>query len=189
MGRPRSAFSIAFRYIAPRYSEVRYNISQCDIYVKFFLFFFELLLCYNMNMKKVLLLLLNRVFSNNPSIWIFSILLIFLAIILRKLYKKLLRAGKSLKLWRILCFIPLALALFHFAFFRIKGNFWSTSYYYLWLYIASLVLALPALTSLWPRINKILHPLIITFCILCGLYTLYKPLVWDSAMRNHTRQS
>ena len=142
-----------------------------------------------MNMKKVLLLLLNRVFSNNPSIWIFSILLIFLAIILRKLYKKLLRAGKSLKLWRILCFIPLALALFHFAFFRIKGNFWSTSYYYLWLYIASLVLALPALTSLWPRINKILHPLIITFCILCGLYTLYKPLVWDSAMRNHTRQS
>ena len=142
-----------------------------------------------MNMKNVFLLLLNRVFSNNPVIWIFSILLIFLAVFLRKFYKKLLRAGKILKLWRLLCFIPLALALFHFAFFRIKGNLWSTRYYYLWLYIASLVLTLPALTSLWPRINKILHPLIMTFCILCGLYTLYKPLVWDSAMRNHTRQS
>lgn len=142
-----------------------------------------------MNMKNVFLLLLNRVFSNNPVIWIFSILLICLAVFLRKFYKKLLRAGKSLKLWRLLCFIPLALALFHFAFFRIKGNLWSTRYYYLWLYIASLVLTLPALTSLWPRINKILHPLIMTFCILCGLYTLYKPLVWDSAMRNHTRQS
>lgn len=141
-----------------------------------------------MNMKNVLLLLLNRVFSNNPVIWIFSILLIFLAIFLRKFYKKLLHTGKSLKLWRLLCFIPLALALFHFAFFRIKGNLWSTRYYYLWLYIASLVLALPTLTSLWPRINKILHPLIMTFCILCGLYTLYKPLVWDSAMRNHTKQ-
>ena len=140
-------------------------------------------------MKNVFLLLLNRVFSNNPSIWIFSILLICLAIFLRKFYKKLLRAGKSLKLWRILCFIPLALALFHFAFFRIKGNFWSTRYYYMWFYIASLVLALPALTSLCPRINKILHLLITVFCILCGLYTIYKPLVWDSAMRNHTRQS
>ena len=133
-------------------------------------------------MKNVFLLLLNRVFSNNPVIWIFSILLICFVFFLRKFYKKLLRAGKSLKLWRLLCFIPLALALFHFAFFRIKGNFWSTRYYYLWLYIASLVLALPALTSLWPRINKILHPLIMTFCILCGLYTIYKPLVWDSAM-------
>ena len=140
-------------------------------------------------MKNVFLLLLNRVFSNNPSIWIFSILLICLAIFLRKFYKKLLRAGKSLKLWRILCFIPLALALFHFTFFRIRGNFWSTRYYYFLLYIASIVLVIPALTSLWPRINKILHPLITAFCILCGLYTLYKPLVWDSAMRNHTRQS
>lgn len=140
-------------------------------------------------MKNVFLLLLNRVFSNNPVIWIFSILLIFLAIFLHKFYKKLLHTGKSFKLWRLLCFIPLALALFHFAFFRIKGNFWSTRYYYLWLYIASLVLALPALTSLWPRINKILHPLIMTFSILSGLYTIYKPLVWDSAMRNHTRQS
>ena len=139
-------------------------------------------------LSKIFLLLLNRVFSNNPVIWIFSILLIGLTIFLRKFYKKLLHSGKSLKLWRLLCFIPLVLALFHFAFFRIKGNFWSTRYYYLWFYIASLVLALPALTSLWPRINKILHPLIMTFCILCGLYTLYKPLVWDSAMRNHTKQ-
>ena len=28
--------SIVIRYIVPRYSEVRYNISQCDIYAKFF---------------------------------------------------------------------------------------------------------------------------------------------------------
>ena len=28
--------SIVIRYIVPRYSEVRYNILQCDIYVKFF---------------------------------------------------------------------------------------------------------------------------------------------------------
>ena len=60
------------------------------------------------------LLLLNRVFSNNPVIWIFSILLICLAVFLRKFYKKLLRAGKSLKLWRLLCFIPLVLALIIF---------------------------------------------------------------------------
>ena len=140
-------------------------------------------------MKNVFLLLLNRVFSNNLSIWIFSLILIGLAVFLRKLYTKLIRAGRGLKLWRWLCFTPLVIALSHFCFFRIKGNLWSTRYYFLWLYIASLVLALPALTSLWPRINKILHPLIMTFSILSGLYTIYKPLVWDSAMRNHTRQS
>ena len=140
-------------------------------------------------MKNVFLLLLNRVFSNNLSIWIFSLILIGLAIFLRKFYKKLIRAGRGLKFWRILCFIPFCLTLFHFAFFRIKGNLWSTAYYYRWYYIASAVLILPALISLWPRIQKILHPLINAFCIFCALYTIYQPLVWDSAMRNHTRQS
>ncbi len=140
-------------------------------------------------MKNVFLLLLNRVFSNNLSIWIFSLILIGLAIFLRKFYKKLIRSGRGLKFWRILCFIPICLTLFHFAFFRIKGNLWSTAYYYRWYYIASTVLVLPALISLWPRIQKILHPLITAFCIFCALYTIYQPLVWDSAMRNHTRQS
>ena len=63
-----------------------------------------------------------------------------------------------------------------------------TAYYYRWYYIASAVITLPALISIWPRINKILHPLIMTFCIFCGLYTIYQPFVWNSAMRNHTRQ-
>ena len=141
-----------------------------------------------MNMKNVFLLLLNRLFSNNPVIWIFSILLFFLAIFLRKLYKKLIRAGRGLKFWRWLCFTPLVIALFHFCFFRIKGALWSTAYYYRWYYIASAVIALPALISIWPRINKILHPLVMTFCIFCGLYTIYQPFVWNSAMRNHTYQ-
>ena len=139
-------------------------------------------------MKNVLLLLLNRVFSNNISLWIFSLLLIGLTIFLRKFYKKLIRAGRGLKHWRILCFIPLVIALFQFCFFRIKGNLWSTAYYYRWYYIASGVIVVPALISLWPRINKIIHPLLVAFCIFCGLYTIYQPFVWDSAMRNHTYQ-
>ncbi|MCR4580644.1 MAG: hypothetical protein K5681_09895, partial [Treponema sp.] len=134
------------------------------------------------------LLLVNRIFSNNPSIWIFSLILIGLVIFLRCFYKRSLKAGKSLKLWRILSFIPLGLALFHLAFFSIKGNAWSTRYYYLWLYIGLVAALLPALTSLWPRVNKILHPLVMTFCIFCGLYTIYNQFVWDSAMRNHSRQ-
>ena len=139
-------------------------------------------------MKNVFLLLLNRVFSNNLSIWIFSLILIGLVVFLRKFYKKLIRAGRGLKHWRILCFIPLVIALFQFCFFRIKGNLWSTAYYYRWYYIASGILAVPALISLWPRINKIIHPLLVAFCIFCGLYTIYQPFVWNSAMRNHTYQ-
>lgn len=140
-------------------------------------------------MKNVLLLLLNRVFSNNLSIWIFSLILIALTVFLRKFYKRMVRAGRGLKLWRILSFLPLAIGLFHFCFFRIKGNLWSTAYYYRWYYIASVVIALPALISLWPRINKIIHPLLVAICIFCGCYTIYQPFVWDSAMRNHTYQS
>ncbi|MCR4734436.1 MAG: hypothetical protein K5829_05485 [Treponema sp.] len=134
------------------------------------------------------LLFLNRIFSNNPSIWIFSLLLISLVIFLRCFYKMSIKAGKSLKLWRILSFIPLVAALFHLAFFSIKGNVWSTRYYYLWLYIGFVAALLPALSSLWPRVNKILHPLVVTFCIFCGLYTIYNQFVFDSAMRNHSRQ-
>ena len=139
-------------------------------------------------LSKVFLLLLNRVFSNNVTIWIFSIILICLAVFLRCFYKKLIKGNKNLKLWRILCFIPLVIALFQFCFFRIKGNLWSTAYYYRWYYIASGILAVPALISLWPRINKIIHPLLVAFCIFCGLYTIYQPFVWNSAMRNHTYQ-
>ena len=139
-------------------------------------------------LSKVYLLLLNRVFSNNVSIWIFSIILIVLSVLLKRLYKKLAGSSKKLKLWRILCFLPLAVALFQFCFFRIKGALWSTAYYYRWYYIASAVIALPALISLWPRINKIIHPLLVAFCIFCGLYTIYQPFVWNSAMRNHTYQ-
>ena len=135
------------------------------------------------------LLLLNRIFSNNVSIWVFSIILIILAIFLRRLYKKCLRQGKSLKGWRTLCFLPLAVALFHFSFFRIRGNVGSTRFYYQWFYIASLVPPFLALSSIWPRLHKIIHPLATLFCIFCGLFTIIKPMVWDSAMRNHTRES
>ena len=139
-------------------------------------------------LSQISLLLLNRIFSNNISLWIFSILLIVLAFFLRCFYKKLGTESKKLKVWRWLCFLPLAVGIVHFAFFSFRGNLWTTKYYYLWFYIGSIVLTLPALTSLWPRINKILHPLVMAFCIFCAFYTIYKPLIWDSAMRNHTRQ-
>ncbi len=135
------------------------------------------------------LLLLNRIFSNNVSIWGFSIILIILAIFLRRLYKKCLRQGKSLKVWRALCFLPLAVALFHLAFFRIRGNVGSTRFYYQWFYIASLVPCLLALSSIWPKLHKIIHPLVTIFCIFCGLFTIIRPMIWDSAMRNHTGES
>ena len=135
------------------------------------------------------MLLLNRIFSNNVSIWVFSLILIILTVFLRRYYKKLHRDGKSLKLWRVLCFAPLALALFQFAFFRIKGSLFNTRYYFMLFYIASAILVIPALTSIWPRFNKFIHPLVTLFCILAGLHTIVHQFVWDSAMRNHTYQN
>ena len=109
------------------------------------------------------MLLINRIFSNEISIWIFAGLQIALAIFLQIVCKYQLKKNKDLKLWRIFCFIPLTLSLLHFVIFRFHGParyvFNLTKYYYGLIYLASLIEALPALVSLFPKINRIFLPL------------------------------
>ena len=136
------------------------------------------------------MLLINRILSNEISIWIFAGLQIALAIFLQIVCKYQLKKNKGLKLWRIFCFIPLTLSLLHFVIFRFHGParyvFNLTKYYYGLIYLASLIEALPALVSLFPKINRIFLPLASTFCILASFHTVCMPLVWESAMRNNT---
>ncbi len=136
------------------------------------------------------MLLINRIFSNSPFIWIFVILSSFIYIGMCISYKKC-AAGKflSVKIWRILCFLPLAVCLIHFLLFKVKGNFEFTRYYYGLYYLAALIFALLTLTSLFRRVHKIFLPLITVFCILANIHTLVMPMVWESAMRNHSRES
>ena len=95
---------------------------------------------------------------------------------------------------RILYFVPLAVATVHFLFFRFKGNIYHTRYYYGLFYIGAVVMALPVLTSLpvlagrFTRIKKMFISLVTTFCILADVHTIVLPMVWNSAMRNHTKQ-
>lgn len=127
------------------------------------------------------MLLLNRIFSNNISIWIFSILMIISAVLIlcfSKSKKKKIRIG--------ICFVPLLICVIHFTFFRIKGNPYSTRYYYLVLYIAGVTPVFLPLVSLLPKLHKIFLPIITVFIILAGVHTISKPMVYDSAMRNHS---
>lgn len=130
------------------------------------------------------MLLINRLFSNNWSIWFFSLLMIGFVIFLLASSKKI-----NIKLWRVLCFVPLLICVLHFIFFRIKGNFWSTKYFFLWFYISALSCLLLVPFSFFPKLKRIVLPIVAVFSIGANLFTVIKPLVWDSAMRNHSHQS
>ncbi|MBR6153479.1 MAG: hypothetical protein IKQ43_03480 [Treponema sp.] len=123
------------------------------------------------------MLLINRIFSNNISIWIFSLLMIVLAIVLHKNTKK-----------KFLYLLPIAVGVIHFIFFSFKGDFYHTKYYYGVFYIALIVMVLSLFIGCFPRIKKIVLPIVTTFCILAGVHTVVQPMVFNSAMRNHTRQ-
>ncbi len=127
------------------------------------------------------MLLINRVFSNNISIWLFSLIEIAFSLFLCFSYKRF-----NKKLWRLLCFVPLLICLTHFLFFRIKGNIYATRYYFLWLYISGAVILILPLTSIFPKIHKFFLPIITALAMVGNFTTIIKPLVWDSAMRNHT---
>ena len=130
------------------------------------------------------MLLLNRIFSNNISIWIFSVLMIVSAVLIRCFSKS------KRKIFRIgFCFVPLIICIFHFVFFRIKGDLYSTKYYYLVLYISGIVPAFLPLISLLPNLKRICLPIITLFTVLAGLHTIVQPMVWDSAMRNHSYEN
>lgn len=87
-----------------------------------------------------------------------------------------------------MCFVPLLICLIHFLFFRIKGNFNVSKYYFSLFYISNIIIALLPLSDLLPKLHKIFQPIVVTFCILSGIHTIARPLVYDSAMRNHSFQ-
>lgn len=130
------------------------------------------------------MLLINRIFCNNPVIWIFSLLMIGLSILLQKIQNK-----------RWFYIFPPTLALIQFLFFNFKNGFWITWYFYKIFYIAAIVAVLPVLTTLpflknrFQKAKKIFRALDTTFCILAGVHTIVMPFVWDCAMRNHTHQN
>ena len=131
------------------------------------------------------MLLINRIFSNNLPIWIFSLLMMGLCILLQTRHHK--------KKW--LYILPPALALFQILFFSFKHGFRLSLYFYRLWYAAAIAAVLPVLTTLpflkdrLPKLKKVFSTLLTTFCILACLHTIVEPFVWDSAMRDHTRQN
>lgn len=135
------------------------------------------------------MLLINRFFSNEPVIWCFVVVLTIVDCLILNWFKKL-EGGKNKRIsWIILCFLPVLICLIHFLFFRIKGNFYSTKYFYSLFYISGLICAFFPLILLIKKFQKIILKFLITFCILANLHTVMMPLVYDSAMRNHSFES
>lgn len=135
------------------------------------------------------MLLLNRVFSNDSVIWIFTILNTGFTIFLYCFFKYLNKNGKSLKLWRILCFVPLLLCLIHFVFFHFSKNAHLNKWYYGQFYLAGLLICLLPLIQKVKILKKILFPIFLIYFICANLHTVAMPMVYDSALRNHTRQN
>ena len=91
--------------------------------------------------------------------------------------------------------LPPALAVFQILFFSFKHGFRLSLYFYRLWYVVAIVAVLPVLTTLpflkdrLQKFKKIFCTLVTTFCILACLHTIVEPFVWDSAMRDHTRQN
>lgn len=84
------------------------------------------------------------------------------------------------------CFVPLVICVFHFIFFRIKGSLYFTKYYFLLLYISGIVYAFVPLSFFVKKLKKVILSVALSFSILAGLHTIAMPMVWNSAMRNHS---
>ena len=107
---------------------------------------------------------------------------------------------KNLKSWRLTYIFPIFLGLFHFLFFSFKGDLYNTRYFFGLFYLSAIICELPLIFSIpffikrFPKIQKlilpkIILPLVTTFCILANLHTIFMPSVYNSGLRNHTRQS
>lgn len=135
------------------------------------------------------MLLLNRLFSNEPFIWIFSILTVCSIIFIYTYYKYRRFSFSAKRIWRFFCTIPFFLSLIHFCFFRFQNHFWLTKYYYGLFYLSSIILLFLPLVEYFKITRKLFFKLIGVFAILANLHTVFMPQVWSSALRNHSKQS
>lgn len=135
------------------------------------------------------MLLLNRLFSNEPFIWIFSILTVCSIIFIYTYYKYRRFSFPAKRIWRFYCAIPFLLSLIHFCFFRFQGIFWLTKYFYGLFYLSSILILFLPLVEYFKITRKLLFNLIGLCAVLANLYTVLMPTVWNSALRNHSKKS
>lgn len=107
------------------------------------------------------MLLLNRLFSNDIRIWIFSLLIIGFSIFIQMFYKR----SKTLKVWRLSVLLPPVVGLVHFLLFSFKDDFYKTIYFFGLFYLSAIICELPLLFTLpvlikrFSKIKTIIFPI------------------------------
>lgn len=123
-----------------------------------------------------------RLFSYDPVTVFMGLFVTVYAVFLLILHRRI-----NLRLWQLLCFIPLVMSGIHFAFFRIKcsSSYWTT-HLFGGFYLASILMALWPLFAGRKRGWKVASSVVTTLVILCTLHTFVFPASSFSAVRNHS---
>ena len=112
----------------------------------------------------------------------FSILITLIVLII--IYSKVKNNDKILKLWKILCLIPLAISIIHFVIFTAGTAFLHILPHYLPIYIPSVLIALLPLLIKKKVLYKISSTLIIVVCLAFVVLSLS-----PNKIANYTRKS
>lgn len=137
-----------------------------------------------------------RLFSYDPLTVFMGLFVtvyaVFLLILHRGLHLKGVRGTEDpavrrrLRLWQLLCFIPLILSGIHFAFFRIRNIWYYTERLFGGFYLASILMAFWPLFAGRKRGWNIASSIISVLVVAGTLHTFVYPASTLSAVRNHS---
>ena len=115
---------------------------------------------------------------------VLSLSILITLIVLIIIYSKVKNNDKILKLWKILCLIPLAISIIHFVIFTAGTAFLHILPHYLPIYIPSVLIALLPLLIKKKVLYKISSTLIIVVCLAFVVLSLS-----PNKIANYTRKS
>lgn len=110
----------------------------------------------------------------------FSVFIYFIVLII--IYNKFKNDEKNLKLWKLLCLVPLLISIIHLIIFTLGSAFTTIFLMYISIYLPSVLIALYPLLIKRKVIHKISMVLTVIICLICTLYSLF-----PTKITNYTR--
>lgn len=128
--------------------------------------------------------IMHLLISGNPLNFILNVLFLIYFIVLIILYNRFKNDNKKLKIWLIICFVPLIISIIHFIIFVSGSAFLKILPEYIYIYISSILIALSPLLFKKNIIYNVSKVLIILVCIFFSLESID-----SNKVTNYTRKS
>ena len=137
-----------------------------------------------MGVEYMFKVIMHLLISGNPLNFILNVLFLIYFIVLIILYNRFKNDNKKLKIWLIICFVPLIISIIHFIIFVSGSAFLKILPEYIYIYISSILIALSPLLFKKNIIYNVSKVLIILVCIFFSLESID-----SNKVTNYTRKS